>query len=522
MRRSEVTSATSRRAALAAIGLLFPILLAAQNYVFGPNVRVNDDSAGWFNHMMVAPGQHLIAARGDTVYLVWQDYRDGVHVYFARSNDGGTTFLPNVRVDRSNQGGNPSLTIDDSGVIHVSWMNGNPGGGGFAHYAKSVDGGLSFLPPVRACDSLYRTQPGAPSIAVTRTGRNVYVARYERWDGDGAYAIWLARSTDGGNTFLAPNTLIRLDSTHDLWDPSVATFGDSVVLVAWMRIDTSVAPLDADVYFARSTDAGSTFGPALLLNDTSGGNRDQQGVPSVVVDETGSVFVGYVGVLPCGLGFAASSDTGRTFGHERSLPLPFQNGTLSVSLFVALGSRLFVSWYYRDDLTTHNKVGFSFSTDGGATFAPRSHPSDAPDSTDEVESTVTANADGRVFIAWCDNRVHPLGFNTDVYFAAGEQSAIGETHAPVVRDTLLAVTPDPAASSVGVEFCLPAAVAVHLEVYDLLGRRRQVLFDGTVAAGSHKQVWNGLDRGGRRAEPGIYIIQLRTPTRSISRKVVML
>ena len=53
----------SRRAAPAAMALLFPILLMAQNYVFGPNVRVNDDPAGHgINHMMVAPGQHSIAA----------------------------------------------------------------------------------------------------------------------------------------------------------------------------------------------------------------------------------------------------------------------------------------------------------------------------------------------------------------------------------------------------------------------------------------------------------------------------
>jgi hypothetical protein len=101
----------------------------SQNYVFGTNVRVNDDSPGIRDHDLTSPGQHVIACRGDTVYLVWCDDRDGEYrVYFARSNNAGQSFLPNVAVTTGPlySGEMPGLAVDDNGGIHVCWNNYNP------------------------------------------------------------------------------------------------------------------------------------------------------------------------------------------------------------------------------------------------------------------------------------------------------------------------------------------------------------------------------------------------------------
>ena len=112
------------------MALLFPFLLLAQNYVFGPNVRVNDDPPGSSIHSTYSPGQHLIAARGDTVYLVWRDDRNlETYVYFARSNDARQHFTTTTRVDNTIPGclgAGPSMAVDDSGGVHVSWTNVNP------------------------------------------------------------------------------------------------------------------------------------------------------------------------------------------------------------------------------------------------------------------------------------------------------------------------------------------------------------------------------------------------------------
>ena len=198
-----------------------------QNYVFGPSVRVNDDSPCVTWHQTYSQGQHLIACRGDTVYLVWRGDQTGTtHVYFSRSNDGGSSFLPSVQVD-STSGVFPSLAVDDSGRIHVAWLNGNSAGGSFTYYSKSTDGGQSFLSPIRACDSVSHQQYALPSIAVSRDGCRIYVVRSE------AGWIMLSRSIDGGTTFLTPDTRVNADTSRNQYDPTIAAFQDSIAFVAW-------------------------------------------------------------------------------------------------------------------------------------------------------------------------------------------------------------------------------------------------------------------------------------------------
>ena len=166
MSNLSLVTRTGRRATTVAMALLFPILLIAQNYVFRPNVRANSDPPGTSAHWTTSPGQRLIAARGDTVYCLWNGNRGGEqHIYFGRSNDGGRSFLPSVRVDNTPsgcEGSGPSLAVDDSGGIHVSWLNRNLTNAAFTYYAKSTNGGQSFQPPLRACDSLYRSQHALP------------------------------------------------------------------------------------------------------------------------------------------------------------------------------------------------------------------------------------------------------------------------------------------------------------------------------------------------------------------------
>ncbi|TET17839.1 MAG: hypothetical protein E3J78_07110, partial [Candidatus Cloacimonadota bacterium] len=55
--------------ALPCVVLLFLIAsIFAQGYVFGPNIRVNDDPAGSSSHWAPHGGQRGVAVRGDTVY----------------------------------------------------------------------------------------------------------------------------------------------------------------------------------------------------------------------------------------------------------------------------------------------------------------------------------------------------------------------------------------------------------------------------------------------------------------------
>jgi hypothetical protein len=110
--------------------LILPtITLWSQGYVFGPNVRVNDNPPGSSYNNTGRGGMRGVVVRGDTVYCAWSDGRTSDQgVWFAKSTDGGQTFLPNVQVDDSL--GNayvPTLAAGDDGTIYVAWTDMRPG-----------------------------------------------------------------------------------------------------------------------------------------------------------------------------------------------------------------------------------------------------------------------------------------------------------------------------------------------------------------------------------------------------------
>ncbi len=61
-----------------------------------------------------------------------------------------------------------------------------------------------------------------------------------------------------------------------------------------------------------------------------------------------------------------------------------------------------------------------------------------------------------------------------------------------------------------------------VSVYDVLGRRVRVLFEGNCAPGSHTFRWDGTDDQGRSAGAGMYLVRLETQDFSQSRRMVLL
>jgi hypothetical protein len=499
--------AKTRRISLVIVGLALglPMFALGQNYVFGPNVRVNDDSPGMAFHSTYSPGQHLIACRGDTVYLVWRDERATAHIYFARSSDAGQSFLPNVRVDNipGCAGIMPSMAVDDSGRIHVCWLNYNPYDGRFVYYTKSTDGGQSFLPSVRACDSLHGNQYALPSIAVSRSGRFVYVARSEAWNDSypaSPYQVRVSRSTDGGATFITPDTKVNLDTADDMYDPSVAVFDDTIVFVAWT---------DSCIYAARSIDGGATFGPNIVVQESVGGIDE----PSIGVDTTGRVFVVWNGI-----NISTSADTGRTFSPRRRIPSA--NGQYP-SLWVSADGRLYVTWEFWNGVDGMGyEVRLSFSTDGGATFSPPVNPSDGPLNNTEYAGTVAANPEGKVFMAWLDYR-NDGAFNNDIYFATGILSGIEERPLTLPSGLNLSVQPSISRGIVSLLRDVPRLGCVSVSVFDFTGRKFASLHEGLARAGAVKLTWDGKNNSGRQAGTGVYFVSLVTPYGSLTRKVLL-
>lgn len=82
--------------------------------------------------------------------------------------------------------------------------------------------------------------------------------------------------------------------------------------------------------------------------------------------------------------------------------------------------------------------------------------------------------------------------------------------------------PNPFNPSTTIEYFLPEAGRIALEIFDVAGRRIACLESGLREAGRHAAAWDGRDGSGRPVAAGIYVCRLTAGKTSLTRKMVLL
>jgi len=90
---------------------------------------------------------------------------------------------------------------------------------------------------------------------------------------------------------------------------------------------------------------------------------------------------------------------------------------------------------------------------------------------------------------------------------------------PVEALTLHGNYPNPFVGSTTIEFDLPEATDVRLEVFDLMGRTVTTLVDGLMDAGNHRTTWDGTLSTGQGAASGVYILRLKAGDQQLTRRI---
>ena len=207
------------------------------------------------------------------VYVAWDAAGGPLGIQLSSSADQGVTFSAPVSAGiPMGIGADPFVGPD--GTLHVAWQDFHDN---LELVSTSTDGGATFATPVEIAPTIASFDVGIPAMAVRRAliypacgadasgGPNrgtLYCSWTDETPANGMDAF-VARSTDGGATWSAP-VRVNDDATgvaNDQFNQWLAVDPtDGSISVSFYDTRNDPTHLSTDVYFARSTDAGLTFG----------------------------------------------------------------------------------------------------------------------------------------------------------------------------------------------------------------------------------------------------------------------
>ncbi len=439
----------------------------------------------------------LVHGPGDILHAAWADARSGpAEVYYAQSTDGGLTFGAGRRVSQATLPitGTPVIDVDAMGTIAIGWA-GEEAGDVDVYVVRSIDGGATFAPEVRAND-WDRGDESFPALRLT-PGGIAYVGWIEHLI-EGSPSVRLARALPG-QPFEA-STRVNTGPVYSSCECCIidlAIIGEEEVYVAFM------ANLDyvRDLYVSRSSDGGQTFADPVQVNE---GHWFEPGCPTsgprLDIGPAGDLHIVWVdrhdnAPLPS-VYHARSTDGGQTFLHRTALNQPGDYLQGHPDFAVTPDGVVHAVWEAINDATFLSNLEYAYSTDGGTTFSTPCALSGGAVHTESLP-VVARTPGGGLAIGWHDDRAG----DTDCYVTTAQAVAgAASAGAPPTRAWPTAA-PNPFTSSLRID--LPAAdVPSALAIYDAQGRLvRDLLPDGA------RVEWNGRDSRGAAVPAGVYFLK---------------
>jgi hypothetical protein len=320
------------------------------------------DSGGSFstpqnlsNDAATSGSPELAVDASGNISVVWESDDITLGVFFSHSTDGGTTFSTPVNL-ATNSGGSfgPQLVVAADGSISVVWEDDFNFQSDIS-FSRSTDKGATFSTPKNLSNNSGNSF--SAQIGVDPSG-NIDVAWVDNTPGN--YAILFSRSADQGATFSSAKNLSN--SPGDSSNPQLRVDANGGVYVVWQ--DNVPPVFNKDIFFVRSSDLGANFFVPVNLSNNSGNSTN----PWITVDATGGIDLSWQDTTPgrANIFFARSLDAGATFATQN---LSNDSGSSSDSQVVAdKNGNLNVVW--SDDAPGVNQILFSRFSSPQATNHP--------------------------------------------------------------------------------------------------------------------------------------------------------
>jgi hypothetical protein len=194
-------------------------------------------------------------------------------VLLTYSDDGGHSFADGAILDIQGSSIGILPLVGPGGVVHAVWLN--YGSQATLRAARSTDGGRTWSAPVQiaAIQAVgvagSRTGGGIPEAAIdSRTGA-LYVVWQDNRFTPGTSQIVLSRSTDGGETWSAPQRVSDGPGDAASFTPAVAVSPEGWVGVSYYSLRNNPSRILVDEYLSVSKNGGQQFAKSQRLTASS-------------------------------------------------------------------------------------------------------------------------------------------------------------------------------------------------------------------------------------------------------------
>jgi len=239
----------------------------------------NDDLTGWtvyYNRsanggLAWGTGLQVMAVKGvagagyldlaaDTVGNVYIVGNGASGIYLAHSPNGGSRWDTPTQILTATIG-RPTLAVDAAGTLHLAWdqYTSVPVFRSDICYARSTDHGQTWINQQCVSTGAIRKTQAHPDLTIDPASGYVYLA----WDDNrtGVAGVYFSASSNGGVPWQSPRRISG--SSGPSVEPAITSPANGVVYVAWQDGRAG----NDDVYYARSTDSGTTWSPPSRVND---------------------------------------------------------------------------------------------------------------------------------------------------------------------------------------------------------------------------------------------------------------
>ena len=304
-----------------------------------------------------------------------------------------------ISADASLYEATPKLFAGPKGETLRLWYRSTiPGMGGTLVATPSSNGWQTLVdiaPPDKDVTA------GNADLAVGPAGQLAVAYQWWRKMPTSSKQIRVARSTDGGKTWLQPET--SLDTSGKAFTPKLAWGSDQSLVVVWA--DEQRSNRVWDVYARRSADGGASWEPEQLLSRfTQHTPTDAYVRPEIVSDGEKRFWSAWVGIRSSRsrVYLSRSADGGHTWTDP--LELSGQSESVYNHRIVRTGEHLLVVW--QDKRTGRERLYSVASSDGGVTWTSPTRVDHVADDlrTDAFAMTLVMSPTREVLVVWNDGR----------------------------------------------------------------------------------------------------------------------